>query len=257
MENISENTAMNAFQDKQIAFLEQGNIDGLLSECYDEHARFHSFDFKLNSHTEIREMLLTYLEILSSQGARTITKFETGSDYIWMEMTIQNPNGAEIKVYELKFIRFGKIYLQLFGVKEGDIWPEDFLRKYQLQNDQQSARQFHGRYLTYHEEGDADGLADEFFTEDARLSTARVNVSGREAIRTMFKDLFSKESDFTPLSVQNITSDTDYVWFEATVASNLGERKVYDAMLIRDGKVFLQLVGQLRGVMPTEAAFNK
>jgi hypothetical protein len=88
------------------------------------------------------------------------------------------------------------------------------------------------------------------------LLTSNVNIKGREAVREMFLNLFAVESGFTPLSVQNITNDIDYVWFEATVKSSLGERRVYDVMLLNEGKVCVQLVGQLLGVLPTEVAFS-
>jgi hypothetical protein len=253
MEN-TRTVSMEDFQTKQIGFLKAGDVEGLIRECYAANARFHTFDFQANGQDEVREIILLYLGILEGFGPRTITKFETGSDYIWMEMSIQNPNGADIQVYELKFIENDKIALQLFGVKKGEVWPAEFLDQKIKPAQKSEAKQFHERYLRYHQERDADGLADNFFTEDARLATAKVHVEGREAIRSMFAELFGKEADFTPLSVENITSEPDYVWFEATVASNLGERQVYDVMRLRDGQVSLQLVGQLKGIMPTEAA---
>ncbi|QHV95971.1 nuclear transport factor 2 family protein [Spirosoma endbachense] len=244
-----------ALQATQVAFLQKGDIDGMVKACYTDDARMHGFTFRAQGHEAIKELVNLYLERLSVLGDRSMDKFETGKNYIWMEMTIQNPQGDPIKVYELKFLRSGKIYLQLYGLRQGTVWQEGDFSDFTPPNSS-NARTFHNRYLDFHSRGDADGLADDFFTEDAQLITARVDIAGREPIRQMFQNLFAKESGFTPLSVENITSDPDYVWFEATVTSSLGKRRVYDIMLIRDGRVHLQLVGQLMGVLPTEAAFG-
>ncbi|WP_338875581.1 nuclear transport factor 2 family protein [Spirosoma sp. SC4-14] len=244
-----------ALQATQMAYLQRGDIDGMIAACYTNDARMHGFMFRAQGHAAIKELVLLYLERLGSLGDRTMDKYELGDNYIWLEMTIQNPQGDPIKTYEVKFLRNGKVYLQLFGLRQGTLWqPGDFAGF--TAPDTTEARMFHERYLDFHSRGDADGLADDFFSDDIRLITARVDVSGREAVRQMFHDLFAKESGFTPLSVENITSDSDYVWFEATVTSSLGKRRVYDIMLVGDGRVHLQLVGQLMGILPTEAAFG-
>jgi|GEM_PF-556191 len=244
-----------ALQATQMAYLQRGDIDGMIAACYTEDARMHGFTFRAQGHAALKELVLLYLKRLSVLGERTMDKYELGENYIWLEMTIQNPQGEPIKTYEVKFLRNGKVYLQLFGLRQGTLWqPGDFADF--KPTDTTEARTFHQRYLDFHSRGDADGLAHDFFSEDVRLITARVDVSGREAVRKMFRELFAKESGFTPLSVENITSDSDYVWFEATVTSSLGKRRVYDIMLVREGKVHLQLVGQLMGILPTEAAFG-
>lgn len=242
-------------QATQMAYLQRGDIDGMIAACYTDDARMHGFTFRAQGHAAIKELVLLYLKRLGALGERTMDKYELGENYIWLEMTIQNPQGEPIKTYEVKLLRDGKVYLQLFGIRQGTLWqPTDFSGF--TAPDTTEAQTFHKRYLDFHSRGDADGLADDFFSDDVRLITARVDVSGREAVRKMFRALFAKESEFTPLSVENITSDSDYVWFEATVTSSLGQRRVYDIMLVRDGRVHLQLVGQLLGVLPTEAAFG-
>lgn len=252
--DTDESEAM-TLQATQLAFLQRGDIDGMVRACYTDDARMHGFTFRAQGHAAIHAMVDLYLQRLSTLGERTMDKFVAGKQFIWMEMTIQNPDGDPIKVYEVKFLRAGKIYLQLYGLRQGTVWqPGDFSDF--TPPDSATARLFHKRYLDFHVRGDADALADDFFTDDIQLLTAGVNMTGREPVRHMFRELFAKESGFTTLSVENITSDSDYVWFEATVTSSLGKRRVYDIMLVRDGKVRLQLVGQLMGILPTEAAFG-
>lgn len=251
----SGSSGTKALQTRQMAYLQRGDINGMIEACYTADARLHGFSFRAEGHPAIREVVTLYLKRLSQLGKRTMDKVAFGPNYIWLEMTIANGANEPIKVYEVKFLRDGKIYLQVFGQRQGTVWqPSDFANF--NAPDTADARTFHQRYLDFHRRGDADGLADQFFTDDAQLITARVAVTGREPIRQLFRELFAKESGFTPLSVENITSDTDYVWFEATVTSSLGKRRVYDVMLLRDGRVYCQLVGQLIGQLPTEVAFN-
>ncbi|NML64404.1 nuclear transport factor 2 family protein [Hymenobacter sp. RP-2-7] len=251
--------AAQAFQAAQVGYLERGDVPGLLAHCYAPDARLHAFAWRAEGHAAIGQVLTTYLARLAALGARQVEKFATGPDYLWLELRIEQPGQpAPIRVYEVKFVRDGKIYLQLFGLRQGTPWqPGDLAQLPAPPAATEAARAFHQRYLDYHRRGDADGLADDFFSADARLVTGQVDVSGRPAIRQLFTDLFAREADFTPLSVQHLTSDRDYVWFEATVASSLGQRQVYDVMLRPEGgPVSRQLVGQLSGVLPTDAAFG-
>ncbi|WP_201981961.1 nuclear transport factor 2 family protein [Hymenobacter rubidus] len=255
---FADSAAAQAFQATQVSYLERGDVAGLLQACYAPDARLHTFQFRADGHAAIGQVLQTYLKRLGQLGSRSIDKFITGSDYIWLELSIQQPTGEEpIRVYEVKFVREGKIYLQLFGLKHGTPWQPGDLANLPVPPADPTTHGFHQRYLEYHRMSDADGLADDFFTEDAQLVTGQVNVTGRPAIRQLFTDLFARESGFKPVSVENITSDADYVWFEATVASSLGMRQVYDVMLRPGGgAVSRQLVGQLSGVLPTDAAFG-
>ncbi len=93
-------------------------------------------------------------------------------------------------------------------------------------------------------------MADDFFTADARLITAKLSIEGREPLRISSPTSLSMRDDFHLVSMHNLTGDSDYVWFEATAASSAGARTVYDVMLLRDGKVNLQLVGTLDGILP-------
>jgi hypothetical protein len=185
-------------------------------------------------------------------GPARVERFTAGRDFIWQELAFDSPDG-EIQPYEVKLLREGQVYLQLYGFKQGGLWrPAEFAGE--KLPDTTAARALHRRYVEYHIRGDADGLVDEFFTEDARLVTPNIAVEGRESLRSVFRELFTKEQDFRPQSVDKITTGPDYVWFEATVASSLGRRSLYDVQMLRDGQVCLQLVGRLAGTMPTEAA---
>ena len=149
----------------------------------------------------------------------------------------------------MKFLSDGQVYLQLYGFRQGSVWqPGDFADFVPPVN--AAAERLHHRYIDFQAREDADGMADDFFTADARLVTAKLNVEGREALRSFFRHKFKKESGFHLVANRNITGADDYVWFEATAGGSQGVRTVYDVMLLRGGQVSLQLVGTLEGVLP-------
>jgi ketosteroid isomerase-like protein len=259
-------------QARQVEYLQRGDVQGLVNALYTEDARFDSFDVHAAGRDAVAGVIELYLRRTAGLGRRTIETFTAGRDYIWFELAMEGPEAplkapdereaplkapderpaGPVRTYEVKFLREGRIALELFGVKEGVLWePEDFAGA--RLPDTAAAMALHDRYVGYHARGDADGLADDMFTEDARLVTPRLAVEGREQVRSVFRDIFARESGFEPGSVDRITCGDDYIWFEATVSSSLGHRRLYDVMLLSDGKISLQLVGSLEGAIPTDA----
>lgn len=241
-----------AFQARRAEYAARGDLDGLVRDLYTEDARLDTFEFHREGRPAVRNVIELVMERSRGLGPARDERFAAGRDFIWQELAFDGPNG-EIRPYEVKLLREGQVYLHLYGSKQGSLWrPAEFAGE--TLPDTTAARALHRRYVEYHIRGDADGLVDEFFTEDARLVTPNVAVEGREALRSVFRELFAKEQDFRPLSVDRITTGPDYVWFEATVSSSLGRRSLYDVQMLRNGQVCLQLVGRLAGAMPTEAA---
>jgi hypothetical protein len=279
-------------QARQVEYLQRGDVQGLVNALYTEDARFDSFDVHAAGRDAVAGVIGLYLRRTAGLGRRTIETFTAGRDYIWFELAMEGPEAplkapdereaplkapdereaplkapdereaplkapderpaGPVRTYEVKFLREGRIALELFGVKEGVLWePEDFAGA--RLPDTAAAMALHDTYVGYHARGDADGLADDMFTEDARLVTPRLAVEGREQVRSVFRDIFARESGFEPGSVDRITCGDDYIWFEATVSSSLGHRRLYDVMLLSDGKISLQLVGSLEGAIPTDA----
>ena len=239
-------------QARQVEYLQRGDVQGLVKALYAEDARFDSFDVHAAGRDAIAGVIELYLRRTAGLGRRTIETFTAGRDYIWFELAMDSPAGP-VRTYEVKFLREGRIALELFGVKEGTLWEPDDFAGARLP-DTAAAMARHDTYVGYHARGDADGLADDMFTEDARLVTPRLAVEGREEVRSVFRDIFARESGFEPGSVDRITCGDDYIWFEATVSSSLGQRRLYDVMVLSDGRISLQLVGSLEGAIPTDAA---
>ena len=242
--------AAEALQAKHLAFLTSGDLDGLLAECYTADARLHAFRFRADGPEAIKDVLARYGQRLAGLGERQISHFLSGDDFVWQEVTIQEPSG-QIVIYEFKFLRNGKVYLQLLGEKEGSVWlPDDFVDF--TSPDVAMAERVHHDYINYQAKQDVNGMVSDFFTPDARLITAKLRIEGEEALRSFFTGKFEHERNFHLVSIRNLNGDHDYVWFEATAASSAGSRTVYDVMLVRDGMVSLQLVGTLDGVLPAD-----
>lgn len=238
-------------QARQVEYLQRGDVQGLVNALYTEDARFDSFDVHAAGRDAVAGVIELYLRRTAGLGRRTIETFTAGRDYIWFELAMETAAGP-VRTYEVKFLREGRTALELFAVKEGTLWEPDDFAGARLP-DTVAAMALHDTYVGYHARGDADGLADDLFTEDARLVTPRLAVEGRDQVRSVFRDIFARESGFEPGSVDRITCGDDYIWFEATVSSSLGKRRLYDVMVVSDGKISLQLVGSLEGAIPTDA----
>jgi aerobic carbon-monoxide dehydrogenase small subunit len=90
---------------------------------------------------------------------------------------------------------------------------------------------------------DVDSLVDDNYHPDARLTSGELVVKGHDAIREHFRELLSwltiKEVD----STDKFMESEDTVMFEATVTSNLGRVRVYDAFVLDDGKARYHFTG--------------
>ena len=236
------------YQARRMAFAQAGDLEGLVRALYSADARLHGFDFRAEGREAIKGVIGLMGQRLAGLGPVQVRQLIAGRDFIWQELLIDSPAGP-VEPYEVKFLRDGQTYLQLYGLKQGALWqPGDFAGF--VPPDNQAAEQMHQRYIDYQARQDADGMADEFFSADGRLVTVKLNIEGREALRSFFRSKFEKESGFHLVSTRNISGDRDYVWFEATAGGSQGVRTVYDVMLLRDGQVTLQLVGTLEGALP-------
>jgi len=241
-----------AYQAKRMAYAQRGDVAGLVGDLYTSDARLHSFDFRADGSQAIQGVIELMQQRLAGVGPVRIGQFIAGNDFIWQELAIKGRSGT-IEPYEIKFLRSGRIYLQLYGYKQGTLWQPGDLDTFAPPVRSDAASEWHHRYIDYQARQDADGMADDFFAEDGRLITAKQNIYGREALRLFYRHKFQTENGFHLASTRNITGSEDYVWFEATAGGSLGMRTVYDVMLLKDGRVFTLLVGTLAGTLPANS----
>lgn len=103
---------------------------------------------------------------------------------------------------------------------------------------------FYERHLNYFYTKDVDGLVENDYNEDAALMTHDFNAKGREALRKVFHNYIETLGDIKLKSTDKFAETEDTIFLEATLeTSKLGERKVYDAFVLKNGKISYHFTG--------------
>lgn len=103
---------------------------------------------------------------------------------------------------------------------------------------------FYDEQLEYLASHDVDGLIDNHYDENAVLISFDVGaIRGREALKEHFRNYLQALGNLTVKSTDKFTETEDTIFFEATVTSNLGEARVYDALVLRNGKIVYHFTG--------------
>ena len=104
-------------------------------------------------------------------------------------------------------------------------------------------RKFYEEQLDYLAAKDVDGLVANHYNDDAVLMSFDVTVRGREALRQYFRAYLERLGTLAVTSTDRFAETEDSIFFEATVTSNLGTVRVYDAFVLRDGKISYHFAG--------------
>jgi hypothetical protein len=104
-------------------------------------------------------------------------------------------------------------------------------------------RKFYEEQLGYLTAKDVGGLIANHYNDDAVLISFDVTVKGREALQDYFRTYLERLGTLTVTSIDKFTETEDAIFFEATVTSNLGTVRVYDAFVLRDGKISYHFAG--------------
>jgi len=104
--------------------------------------------------------------------------------------------------------------------------------------------QFYQRHLSYFYNKDVDGLVAGDYNEDAVLITFDFNVKGHAAIKQVFHGYLDMIGDLKVKSTDKFTETEDTIFLEATLeTSKSGERRVYDAFVLKNGKISYHFTG--------------
>ena len=106
-----------------------------------------------------------------------------------------------------------------------------------------AGRRFYQEQLDYLAAKDVDGLVANHYNDDAVLISFDVTVKGRAALREYFRAYLERLGTLTVTSTDKFTETEDSIFFEATVTSDLGTVQVYDAFVLRDGKISYHFAG--------------
>ncbi len=94
------------FYDRQVALLEAGDIEGLMSQ-YQDDATLVSFDVTRHGVPALRDHFRDYLARLGSLRLLSTDRFTETEDAIFFEATAQTDHGVA-RVYDVFMLRDGK-----------------------------------------------------------------------------------------------------------------------------------------------------
>jgi hypothetical protein len=103
------------FYDRQIKYLESGDVDGLISNQYLPDAVLVSFDFTVRGHDALVDHFRNYLDRLGGIKLRSTDKFTEIEDAIFFEATVDAGIG-KARVYDIFMLKDGKIQRHFTGV---------------------------------------------------------------------------------------------------------------------------------------------
>ena len=103
---------------------------------------------------------------------------------------------------------------------------------------------FYKNHLNYFSNKDVEGLVKNDYNEDAVLAAPDFVVQGHAALREIFKGYLEMIGDMTLKTTDKFVETENSIYLEATLqTSNLGERKVTDAFVLKDGKISYHFTG--------------
>jgi ketosteroid isomerase-like protein len=104
-------------------------------------------------------------------------------------------------------------------------------------------RNFYDEQIRLLREGDTDRLNDLHYHEDAVLVSFANVVRGADELKQYFSSYMSQLGSLQVLSLDQFVETDGALLFEATVRTRLGEARVYDAFVLRDGKATHHFAG--------------
>lgn len=103
---------------------------------------------------------------------------------------------------------------------------------------------FYEKHLNFFLTKDVNGLVKNDYNEDAVLVSFDFTVKGHKALEEVFNGYLDMIGDFKLKSTDNFTETEDTIFLEATLeTSKLGERKVYDVFVMKNGKISYHFTG--------------
>ena len=109
--------------------------------------------------------------------------------------------------------------------------------------DESPKRRFYEAQIQYLVAGDVEGLIDNQYTEDAQLVSFDNQIKGNAALKEYFKGYLQMLGSLEVVSTDRFVETDDSLFFQATVNTQLGQAKVYDAWVLRDGKISHHFTG--------------
>ena len=107
---------------------------------------------------------------------------------------------------------------------------------------QSPGRQFYEEQLAYLRARDVVSLLKQHYHSNAVLINMNGAIRGHAALRPFFERYLDALGEFHAEIIGFVETDEGILW-EATMDSNFGQTRVYDALAIRDGKITHHFAG--------------
>ena len=104
-------------------------------------------------------------------------------------------------------------------------------------------KKFYESQVDYLMKKDVDGLVDNNYNDDAVLVSFESVVQGKQALKEYYREYLRWVQIKEVVSTDKFTETGDSVFFEATARTNFGAGGVYDAMLLKNGKIQYHFTG--------------
>ncbi|GCF07959.1 nuclear transport factor 2 family protein [Dictyobacter arantiisoli] len=105
------------------------------------------------------------------------------------------------------------------------------------------ARKFYDEQLDYLSAHDVDGLIDDHYNEDAILVGFDFTVKGNAALKEHFRNYLKTLGRIDVKSTDKFNETADTIFFEASVVTDLGPATVFDAIVLKNGKISYHFTG--------------
>lgn len=109
-----EQTPGRQYYEEQIRFLEERDVEGLMSQYHDD-AVLIGFDFQVHGKEALRQHMRQYIQRLGYLKLLSTDKFTETADSIFFEATIETAL-AVARVYDVFLLRDGRATHQFTGV---------------------------------------------------------------------------------------------------------------------------------------------
>jgi hypothetical protein len=104
-------------------------------------------------------------------------------------------------------------------------------------------RRFYDEQIKLLQEARTDELIDRHYHNTAVLVSTTSAISGRESLKHHFRAFVAMLGTLTIVSLDGFIETEDSILFETTIRTALGEAKVYDAFVLRNGKATHHFTG--------------
>jgi hypothetical protein len=104
-------------------------------------------------------------------------------------------------------------------------------------------QKFYDEQLAFLASGDTDGLVDNHYAPDGAIISFDFIRRGTAELKQHFRNYMAMLGYIKLVSTDKFTETEDSIFFEATVETQLGVVRVYDAFVLVDGKATHHFTG--------------